>query len=99
MEGNLQLLTVTHTNPQLVQINGSTMTFENGNTYNLNDSGLWYFITNTQIEEEIHNENLIHQFLKDMNFNLNYGDKKSTRYYIIKDLVIHYEYHLRSAFN
>ena len=63
------------------------MTFENGNTYNLNDPDLSYFITYTQPDKEIQNENLIHFFLNDMKYNLNYGDKKSTRYHFIKHLI------------
>ena len=73
-------------NPQQVLIKGSTMTFENGNTNNLNDPDLSYFITYTQLDKEIQNENLIYNFLKDMKFDLNYGDKKSSRYIIIKYL-------------
>ena len=91
-EGNPNLFTINPTNPQQVLIKGSTITFENGNTYNLNDPDLQYFMTNTQIDKEIHNENLIHSFLKDMKYNLNYGDKKSKRYYFIKDLINQYKY-------
>ena len=29
---------------------------------------------------------MIYSFLNDMNYNINYGDKKSIRYYFIKDL-------------
>ena len=83
-EGNPNLFTINPTNPQQVLIKGSTMTFENGNTYNLNDPDLSYFITNTQLDKEIQNENLIYNFLKDMKYDLNYGDKKSSRYYLIK---------------
>ena len=91
-EGNPNLFTINPTNPQQVLIKGSTITFENGNTYNLNDPDLQYFMTNTQIDKEIHNENLIHSFLNDMKYNLNYGDKKSKRYYFIKDLINQYIY-------
>ena len=91
-EGNPNLFTINPTNPQQVLIKGSTITFENGNTYNLNDPDLQYFMTNTQIDKEIHNENLIHSFLNDMKYNLNYGDKKSKRYYFIKDLINQYKY-------
>ena len=89
---NPNLFTINPHNPQQVLIKGSTMTFENGNTYNLNDPDLQYFMTNTQIDKEIHNENLIHSFLNDMKYNLNYGDKKSKRYYFIKDLINQYKY-------
>ena len=91
-EGNPNLFTINPTNPQQVLIKGSTITFENGNTYNLNDPDLQYFMTNTQIDKEIHNENLIHSFLNDMKYNLNYGDKKAKRYYFIKDLINQYKY-------
>ena len=56
VEGNSNLFLIHPTNPQLVQIKGSTMTFQNGNTYNLNDSDLSYFITNTQIEKNTKRE-------------------------------------------
>ena len=87
VEGNPNLFIINpFTNPQQVLIKGSTMTFENGNTYNLNDPDLSYFITYTQLDKEIQNENLIYNFLKDMKYDLNYGDKKSSRYNIIKHL-------------
>ena len=92
VEGNPNLFTINPTNPQQVLIKGSTLTYQNGNTYNLNDPDLQYFMTNTQINKEIHNENLIHSFLNDMKYNLNYGDKKSKRYYFIKDLINQYKY-------
>ena len=91
-EGNPNLFTINPTNPQQVLIKSSTITFENGNTYNLNDPDLQYFMTNTQIDKEIHDENLIHSFFNDMKYNLNYGDKKSKRYYFIKDLINQYKY-------
>ena len=68
---NPNLFTINPQNPQQVLIKGSTMTFENGNTYNLNDPDLSYFITNTQLDKEIQNENLIYDFLKDMKHDLN----------------------------
>ena len=68
---NPNLFTINPQNPQQVPIKGSTMTFENGNTYNLNDPDLSYFITNTQLDKEIQNENLIYDFLKDMKYDLN----------------------------
>ena len=83
---NPNLFTINPHNPQQVLIKGSTMTFENGNTYNLNDPDLSYFITYTQLDKEIQNENLIYNFLKDMKYDLNYGDKKSSRYNIIEYL-------------
>ena len=57
-----------------------------GNTYDLNDPDLQYFITNTKVDREINNKNIIYSFPNDMNYNINYGDKKSMRYYFIKDL-------------
>ena len=83
---NPNLFTINPHNPQQVLIKGSTMTFENGNTYNLNDPDLSYFITYTQLDKEIQKENLIYNFLKDMKYDLNYGDKKSSSYNIIKYL-------------
>ena len=90
--GNSNFFTINHTDPQLVQIKGSTMTFQNGNTYNLNDPDLSSFITNAQIDKKKQNENLIYNFLKDMKYDLNYGDKKSKRYYFIKHLINQYTY-------
>ena len=86
VEGSSNLFTINPHNPQQVLIKDSKMTFENGNTYNLNDPDLSYFITYTQLDKEIQNENLIYNFLKDMKYDLNYGDKKSSRYNIIKYL-------------
>ena len=45
-------------------------------TYDLNDPALQYFITYTKFDREINK--------------INYGDKKSMRYYFIKDLIKHY---------
>ena len=86
IEGYPNLFTINPHNPQQVLIKGSTMNFENGNTYNLNDPDLSYFITYTQLDKETQNENLIYNFLKDMKYDLNYGDKKSSKYNIIKYL-------------
>ena len=87
IESYPNLFTINPYNPQQVLIKGSTMTFENGNTYNLSDPDLPYFITYTQLDKEIQNENLIYNFLKDMKYDLNYGDKKVwSRYNIIKFL-------------
>ena len=57
-----------------------------GNIYDLNDPDLQYFITNTKLDREIDNKNIIYSFLNDMNYNINYGDKKSMRYFFIEDL-------------
>ena len=91
-EGNPNSFTINPTNPQQVLIKGSTITFENGNTYNLNDPDLQYFITNAQLDTQPQNVNLIYSFLNDMKYNINYGDKKSKRYYFIKDLINQYIY-------
>ena len=62
------------------------MTFESGNSNDLNDPDLQNFITNTHFDREINNQDTIYSFLNDMNYNINYGDKKSIRYYFIKEL-------------
>ena len=56
-----------------------------GNIYDLNDTDLGYLITNTKIDREMKNKNIIYSFLNDLNYNINYGDKKSMRYYFNKD--------------
>ena len=85
------LFTINPHNPQQVLIKGSTMTFENGNSYNLNDPDLQYFITNTQFDKQINNWDSIYNFLNDMKYDLNYGDKKSIRYQFIKELYSRYQ--------
>ena len=67
------------------------MTFENGHSYNLNDPDLLYFITNTQFDKEINNLDTIYSFINDMKYNINYGDKKSTRYYFTKELYCRFQ--------
>ena len=62
------------------------MTFEKGHSYDLSDPDLHYFITNTQFSREINNLDTIYSFLIDIKYNINYGDKKSTRYHLIKEL-------------
>ena len=69
------------------------MTFENGNSYDLSDPDLQYFITNTQFDKPINNWDSIYNFLNDMKYDLNYGDKKSIRYQFIKEL--YSRYHLQ----
>ena len=87
MEGNPNLFIINpFTNPQQVLIKGSTMTFQNGNTYYLNDPDLSNFITNTQ-HDKIENIAVKYNFLRDMNYDLNYGDKKSNRYNFIKSML------------
>ena len=78
-------------NPQQVLIKGSTMTFENGNSYDLSNPDLQYFITNTQFDKPINNWGPIYNFLNDMKYDLNYGDKKSIRYQFIKELYSRYQ--------
>ena len=53
--GNPKLFTINPSSPQHVIIKGSTMTFENGDSYNLNDRDPQYFITNTKFDIEINN--------------------------------------------
>ena len=43
IKGNPNLFTINPSNPQQVLIRGSTMTFENGHSYDLNDPDLHYF--------------------------------------------------------
>ena len=90
VEGYPNLFTINPSNPQQVLIKGSTITFQNGNTYNLNDPDLSYFITNTRLDKEIQNYDIIYNFLNDMKYDLYYGDKKSTRYNLIKFLINKY---------
>ena len=90
-QDNPNLFTINPNNPQQVLIKGSTMTFENGNSYNLNDPDLQYFITNTQFDKPINNWGPIYNFLNDMKYDLNYGDKKSIRYQFIKELYSRYQ--------
>ena len=85
------LFTINPHNQQQVLIKGSTLTFENGNSYNLNDPDLQYFITNTQFDKQINNWDSIYNFLNDMKYDLNYGDKKSIRYQFIKELYSRYQ--------
>ena len=90
-QDNPNLFTINPHNPQQVLIKGSTMVFENGNSYNLNDPDLQYFITNTQFDKQINNWGSIYNFLNDMKYDLNYGDKKSIRYQFIKELYSRYQ--------
>ena len=87
VEGNPNLFIINpFTNPQQVLIKGSTMTFQNGNTYYLSDPDLSNFITNTQ-HDKIKNIAVKYNFLRDMNYDLNYGDKKSNRYNFIESVL------------
>ena len=57
-----------------------------GNTYDLNNQDLQYFITNTQLDREIQRRNLLFSVVNDLKYNINYGDNKSKRHYFIEDL-------------
>ena len=93
VEGNPNLFIINPINPQQVLIKNNTLTFlSSGNKYNLKDPDLSYFITNAQLDTQPQNVNLIYSFLNDMKYNINYGDKKSKRYYFIKDLINQYIY-------
>ena len=85
-DDNPNLFYINPHHPQPVLIKGSNIIFENGNTYNLNDPDLSYFITNTHLDKEINKLHVIDQFLNDVKYDINYGDKKSDRYHFIKDL-------------
>ena len=92
-EGNPNLFIINPINPQQVLIKNNTLTFlSSGNKYNLKDPDLSYFITNAQLDTQPQNVKLIYSFLNDMNFNINFGDKKSKRYYFINDLINQYIY-------
>ena len=89
--GNPNLITINPPNPQQVPIKNTTLTFSgSGNVYDLNDPDLQYFITNTQFDKQINNLDTIYSFLNDMKYTTSYGDKKSTRYYFIKELIKQY---------
>ena len=63
MEGNPNLFMINPTtNLQQVIIKGSTITFQNGSTHNLNDPDLSYLITKTQFDREIQNVGLTYTF-------------------------------------
>ena len=79
-------------NPQQVLIKGSTMTFENGQSYDLNDPDLQYFITNTQFDREINNIDTIYSFLNDIKYNINYGDKNQRDIIFFKKLYSRYHW-------
>ena len=59
VEGNPTSFKINPHNPQQVLIKGSTMTFQNGNTYNLNNPGLQYLINNAQLDPQPQNVDLI----------------------------------------
>ena len=80
VEGSSNFLTNNYTNPQLVQIKGATMTFQNGNRYDLYDPDLSKFITNTQLDTQPQNKNLVQSFPDDEKYIIEKGDMKSDRY-------------------
>ena len=89
---NPNLFTINPHNPQQVSIKNTTLTFlGSGNIYDLNDPDLQYFITNTQFDKQINNWDSIYNFLNDMKYDLDYGDKKSIRYRFIKELYFRYQ--------
>ena len=90
-QDNPNSFTINPHNPQQVLIKGSTMTFEKENSYDLSNPDLQYFITNTQFDKPINNWGPIYNFLNDMKYDLNYGDKKSIRYQFIKELYSRYQ--------
>ena len=93
VKGSANLFIINPHNPQQVLIKNTTLTFlGSGNTYDLNDPDLQYFITNTNFDKQINNLDTIFNFSNDMNYNTSYGDKKSTRYLFIKSLINQYTY-------
>ena len=93
---NQNLFTINPSNPQQVLIKNTTLTFlGSGNIYDLNDPDLQYFITNTKFDREVNTKNIIYSFLNDKNYNINFGDKKSMRYYFVKNL--NKQYYQQSA--
>ena len=89
---NPNLFTINPYNLQQVSIKNTTLTFlGSGNIYDLNDPDLQYFITNTQFDKQKNNWDSIYNFLNDMKYDLNYGDKKSIRYQFIKELYSRYQ--------
>ena len=64
-------------NPQNVIIKRSTLTFDNGSMYDLNNYGLSYFSSNTKFEKFNFTEKvLIVNFCTHLDFDTNHGDKK-----------------------
>ena len=98
--GNPNLFTINPSNAQQVIIKNTTLTFlGSGSTYDLNDPDLQYFKTNTKFDKQIKNLGTIYSFLNDMNYDINYGDKKSMRYFFIKDLINQYTYQQSQSLN
>ena len=80
VEGSSNLFTINPFNTQQVQIKGSTLTFQNGNIYNLKDPDPEYFLGNTQLDREKQIKKLNSSFLNDLTYNIFYGDKKPWRF-------------------
>ena len=59
VDGSPNLFIINPTNSQRVMIKGSTPTYQNDTTYNLNDPDLQFFKTNTQFDGELQNVGLI----------------------------------------
>ena len=87
-QDNPNLFTINPHNPQQVLIKGSTMIFENGNSYDLSNPDLQYFITNTQFDKPINNWGPIYNFLNDMKYDLNYGDKNQSDINLLKNYTL-----------
>ena len=84
----LNTFTINPQNPQPVKIEGYNMIFKNGNTYDMRDRNLAYFLSNSNMNENnIIDDELIYNFYKDVKYDLNSaGDKRSNRYRYIKKL-------------
>ena len=64
------------------------MTFGNGNSYNLSDPDLQYFMFITKFDREINNKIISFSFSNDMNYSINYRDKKLIRYFLLKICIV-----------
>ena len=77
VEGNPNLFTINPNNTQLVLNKGSTLTYQNGKIYKINDPDLSNFINNAQLDTQPQYLYLLIKFLNDMKYNIMYGDKNS----------------------
>ena len=91
-QDNPNLFTINPHNPQPVLIKGSTMTFENGNSKDLSNPDLQYFITNTQFDTPINSWDSFYTFLNDMKVDLNYGDKNQSDINLLKNYTLFLNY-------
>ena len=82
------IFTINPSNPQTVLISGSTITFENGNNYDLTVPEISNFLTNTQIKkiEDPDIKDASYNFLLDMKYDINDGDKRSSRYQVYQKI-------------